>query len=57
MKLTLGAFASGLSTSALHLVDRPFDHRPIGKEGFNEPFDFVAEMKQALPKPTESLSL
>jgi len=45
------------SASTFQLIDCPFDHRPIGKERFDEPLDLVAKIKKALPKPTESLSL
>jgi hypothetical protein len=57
MKLALGAFASGFSTSTLQFIDCSFDHRSIGKERFDEPLEIVAKMKKGLPKPTEFLSL
>jgi len=55
MKLPTSTPTPRLSTSALQFIDRPFDHRPIGKEGFDEPLDLVGQMKKGLPKPTELL--
>jgi hypothetical protein len=57
MELTLSTFTPRLSTSALQFIDRPFDHRPIGKEGFDQPLRLVGQMKKGLPKPTELLSV
>jgi hypothetical protein len=57
MELPPSTFTSRLSTPALQLIDRPFDHRPIGKKRFDKPPDLVGQMKKTLPKLTESLSI
>jgi hypothetical protein len=57
MEFPPSTFTSRLSTFALQLIDRPFDHRPIGKERFDKSPDLVGQMKKALPKLTESLSI
>jgi len=41
MELALSAFASWLSTLALELIDRSFDHRLIGEERLDKIFYFV----------------
>jgi hypothetical protein len=57
MQLPPSTFTSRLSTSALQLIDRPFDHRPIKKEWFDKPPDLVGQMKKTLPKLTEFRSI
>jgi hypothetical protein len=57
MKLPTSAFTPGLSTSALQLIDRPFDHWPVRKKGFDEPLDLVGQTKKGLSKSTELLSV
>ena len=50
------AVAAG-AAFAPKLIDRPFDHRPIGKERFDKSLDLTGQMKKGLPKPTEFLSV
>jgi hypothetical protein len=57
MEFPPSTFTSRLSTSALQLIDRPFDHRPIGKERFDKSPDLVGQMKKTLPKLTEFFSI
>jgi len=57
MELPPSTFTSRLSTSALQLIDRPFDHRPIRKKRFHQAPDLVGQMKKTLPKLTEFLSI
>ena len=57
MELPPSTFTSRLSTFSLELIDRPFDHRPIGKERFDKPPDLVSQMKKGLPKLTEFFSI
>jgi len=57
MEFPPSTFTARLSTPALQLIDRSLDHRPIGKQRFDEPLDLAAKMKQALPKPAKFLSL
>jgi hypothetical protein len=57
MELPPSTFTARLSTSALQLIDRPFDHRPIRKERFDKSLDLTGQMKKGLPKPTEFLSV
>jgi len=57
MELPPSTSTPWFSASTFQLIDRPFDHRPIRKERFDEPFYLVAKMKKGLPKPAESLSL
>jgi hypothetical protein len=57
MQLPPSTFTSRLSTSTLQLIDRPFDHRPIGKERFDKSPYLVGQMKKTLPKLTEFLSI
>jgi hypothetical protein len=57
MELPPSTFTSRLSTFSLELIDRPFDHRPIGKERFHKSPDLVGQMKKSLAKLTEFLSI
>jgi len=57
MELPLSGFASWLSTFALELIDRSFDHRLMGKEGLYKLPDLIAESNKALPKATELVSV
>jgi len=57
MKLTPSTFTARLTTSALQFIDRPLDHRPIGKQRLNNSFDLAGQMKKSLPKSTELLSV
>jgi hypothetical protein len=57
MKVTLSAFASGLSALSFQLIDRSFDHRLIGKEGLNKSANLMAQMNEGLPKSAEFLSV
>ena len=57
MELPPSTFTSRLSTSALQLIQRPFDHRPIRKEWFDQSPDLVGQMKKALPKLTPVVGL
>jgi hypothetical protein len=57
MEIPTSTFTPRLSASAPKLIDRPFDHRPIGEQRFNEPLDLASQMKKGLPKPTEFLSV
>jgi hypothetical protein len=53
MELPPSTFTPRLSTSALQLIDRPFDHRLIGKERFDQGPDLPGQTEKSLPKPTE----
>jgi hypothetical protein len=57
MELPPGALATRLATPALQLIDRPLDHRPVGKAGFDESPDLAGKAKQPLAKLTELFSL
>jgi hypothetical protein len=57
MELPPSTTTPRFSASTFQLIDRSFNHRPIGKERFNEPLDLVAKVKKDLSKPTESLAL
>jgi hypothetical protein len=57
MQLPPSTPTSRLSTSATKLIDRAFDHRPIGKEGLNEPLHLVDELNKGLAEPAEFLSV
>jgi hypothetical protein len=57
MQLPPSTFTSRLSTSALQLIDRPLDYRPVGKERFHKPPDLAGQMKKTLPKLTEFFSI
>jgi hypothetical protein len=57
MELPPSTFTSRLSTLTLQLIDRPFDHRPIGKERLDDLPDLPSQMKKALPKPTDCLPI
>jgi hypothetical protein len=53
MKLPLSTLTSRLSTSALQLIDCPFDHRSVGKEGLSQPPHLVDELNKGLAKLAE----
>lgn len=55
MELALSASASRLSTFALEIIDRSFDHKLIGEEGLDKLPDLVGESNKRLPKSTEFL--
>jgi hypothetical protein len=55
MKLPLSTLTPWLSAFALQLIDRAFDHRPIGEEGFNKPPHLVEELNQGVAKAAEFL--
>jgi hypothetical protein len=57
MEFPPGTFTARLSTSALQLIDRPFDHRSIGKERLDKTLDLAGQVKKSLPKLTEFLSI
>jgi len=57
MELSPSTFTSRLSTSALQLIDRAFDHWPIGKQSFHKSLDLAGQAKKRLPKLTEFLSV
>jgi hypothetical protein len=57
MQLPPSTFTARLSTPSLQLIDRPFDHRPIGKERFDQSLNLAGQMKESLPKLTEFLSV
>jgi hypothetical protein len=57
MQLPPSTSTPWFSASTFQFIDGPFDHRPIGKESFDEPLDLAAKMKKGLPKPTKSLTL
>src|SRR5512137_2283560 len=50
MKLPLGTFTPWLSAFALQFIDRPFDHRPIGEEGFHQRPHLLQELNQGVTK-------
>jgi hypothetical protein len=56
MKLTLSTLAPGFAAFALELIDRPFDHRPIRKKGFDKPLHLLYDLEKGVPKPTEFFS-
>jgi len=53
VKLSLGTFTPWLSAFALQFIDRPFDDRPIGKEGLNKPSHLIEELNQGAAKTRE----
>jgi hypothetical protein len=55
MELPLSTFTSRLSTPALQLIGRPFNHRPIGEERLDDPLDLLSQTKKTLSKPTDLL--
>jgi len=57
MQLPPSTFTSRLSASALQLIDRPLDHRPVGKERFHKSPDLAGQMKKTSPKLTELFSI
>jgi hypothetical protein len=57
MQLTLGTLAPGFAALALELIDRPFDHRLIGKKGFDELSNFSCKTNQRLTETTELFSI
>jgi hypothetical protein len=57
MELALGTSTAWLTTLALKLIDRPFDHSLIGKEGFDKLADLIGQTSKRLSKPTEPLSV
>jgi hypothetical protein len=57
MELPTSTFTPRLSTSAPQLIDRPFDHRSIGKQRFDQSLDLAGQLKQSLPKSAKLLSV
>jgi len=57
MQLPPSTLTARLSTSALQLIDRPFDHRSIGEERLDNPLDLASQLGKRLPKLTEFLSV
>jgi hypothetical protein len=55
MELPPHTFTSRLSTLTLQLINRPFDHPPIGEERLDDLPDLPSQMKKALSKPTDGL--
>jgi len=57
MQLPPSTLTARLSTSALQLIDCPFDHRSIGEERFDNPLDLASQLGKRLPKLTEFFSI
>ena len=57
MELALSALASWLSTFALELIDRSFDHRLMRKKGPDKLPDLIGELNKGLSESTEFLSV
>jgi len=57
VQLASSTFTSRLSTPALQLIDRSFDHGSVRKEGVNESLEIVGQMEKGLSEATEPLSI